>query len=125
MIPWPIAFLSMGYALLATSSAAALWRAVQGEAHASLVWQGLGGVLSGILVVGLAMLKPWARKLAIGASVVMMLGALGVAVMAVLQTHPQPLQGLMATGIAGLHLVVMRYLTRPHVKRWFADIQVE
>ena len=72
-----------------------------------------------MLVIGLAWLKPWARRLAIWTSVLMMLGAMGVAGIALAKASPQPMRSLMATGLAGVQLVVIRYLTRPHVKAWF------
>jgi len=119
MIPWPVAFLAIFYAVLATSSAAILWQAGHGQLQRSLLWPGLWCGLSTLLVLGLALLKPWARKLAIWTSIVMMLGSLGVAGSAIVQANPEPIRSLIATGIASAQLVVIRYLCRPAVKAWF------
>jgi hypothetical protein len=120
MVPWSIALLTMFYAALASASAAALWQATQGTSLArSLGWSGFWCILSAVLAVGLALLKPWARRLAIWSSVFMMVGALGVAGMAIAQANPEPVRSLIATAWASVQVVVIRYLSRPHVKAWF------
>ena len=124
MVPWPIVLLCAAYTMLATSSAATVWRAFQQsgggyDLHQSLWWPVFWGALSSMLVIGLAWLKPWARRLAVWTSVLMMLGAMGVAGIALAKASPQPMRSLMATGMAGVQLVAIRYLTRPHVKAWF------
>ncbi len=119
MVPWPIALLAGFYAVLGTCSAAALWRMLQGQVHQSLLWPAVWCAVSGAIVVGFAFLKPWARKLAIWSSTFTLVGSLSAALMAVLQPPPQPMRSLTATGMAGVYLLVLRYLTRPHVKRWF------
>jgi len=125
MVPWPIALLCAAYTMLATSSVATMWRALHqssvGSAalHQSWWWPALWRGVSVILVMGLAWLKPWARRLAIWTSGLMMLGSLGVAGVAIVQTPPAPMRSLLATGMAGVQLLVIRYLTRPHVKHWF------
>ena len=122
MVPWPIAMLCVAYAALATSSAAALWKAWHEQAvRHSLLWPGVWGVVSTLLVIGLAWLKPWARRLAVWTSVLLMLGSLGVAGMVIVQPRPQPVHSLFATGMAGVQLLLIRYLTRPHVKQWFVS----
>lgn len=120
MVPWPIALLAGLYAVLATCSAAALWRIVQGQVHQSVLWPVVWCAVSTTLVIGLAFLKPWARTLAIWSSTFTLVGSLSAALMAVLQPTPSPMRSLAATGMAGVYLLVLRYLTRPHVKRWFA-----
>ena len=121
MVPWPIAMLCALYTVLATSSAATLWRALQGHQHQALLWSLLWGGLCTTVVMGLAGLRPWARRLTLWASALMMVAALGVAGMVVIQARPDPMRSLLATGMAGLQLVLMRYLTRPHVKQWFVQ----
>jgi len=119
MIPWPIALLSIGYTIVATSAAATIWRHLPGQGGA--VWLGaFWCAVSVILVAGLATLKPWARRLALWVSVGLMAGALGAGVLAILQVPPQPMRSLGGTLMACAQLVVLRYLTRPHVRAWFA-----
>jgi len=124
MVPWPIALLAGLYAVLATSSAAALWRIMQGQAHQSPLWPAVWCAVSTTLVIGLALLKPWARTLAIWSATFTLVGWLSAALLAVLRPTPAPLSSLTATGIAGGYLLVLRYLTRPHVKAWFHGAHV-
>ena len=119
MVPWPIALLSVGYTILATSAAAAMWRHLQGQGGAWSLGAGLWCAVSVILVAGLATLKPWARTLALWVSVGLTLGALGAGVLAIVQAPPQPMRSLAATIMACVQLVILRYLTRPHVRAWF------
>ncbi len=119
MIPWPIAVVTVWFLVLAVASAGTVWRMSQTAWQPWLVWPFLWCSLSTALVVGLAWLKPWARTVAIWGSLLMMLSNLGVALMAAITTSPEPTRSLSATGLAGLHLFVIRYLTRPHVKTWF------
>ena len=119
MIPWPIALLSLFYAAVAASSTSTLWRVAVGQLHRSVVWPAIWFTASAALVMGLAFLKPWARTLAVWSSTVMVATSLGAAGLAIVRAHPEPWQSLCATGIAGAHLMVIRYLTRPHVRVWF------
>ena len=119
MVPWPIALLSIGYTMLATSSAAAVWRHLGQGGAWSLLWAGGWCAVSVVLVAGLATLKPWARRLAVWVSVGLMVGALGAGVLAIRQVPPQPMRGLFGRLMACTQLVILRYLTRPHVKAWF------
>ncbi len=119
MVPWPIALLTIGYTALATASAASMW---QGHASGSLLWRGGWTVGMLALVIGLAFLRPWARRLAIGLSMVLMASALVLAFLAVIGERPDPHQSLLATGAAAVQLLVIRYLTRPHVRAWFAPV---
>ena len=119
MIPWPVALLCALFAVFASASAATMWQRASGQLHGSVVWSGVWCALSATLVVGLALLKPWARRLTIGASVLMMLCALGVAVTSVLQPKAEPVRSVLATAVASVQLLIIRYVTRPHVKAWF------
>ena len=119
MVPWPIALLSMGYTLLAPSSAVMTWRHLHGQV-AGWVWSGAWCAVSVVLVAGLATLKPWARRLAVWVSGALMVSALGAGILAITQVPPQPTRSLAATVMACVQVVVMRYLTRPHVRAWFA-----
>lgn len=120
MVPWPIALLAIFYMVLGSSSAATVWQVTQRQLTRPLVWAGLWCVLSTILVIGLVRLRPWARRLAVFVSVLMAISALGTAGLAIAQENPEPMRSLFATGLASIQLVVIRYLTRPHVKAWFA-----
>ena len=125
MIPWPIALLVILYAAIATASAASAWRAWQGwEAH-SVWWPVFWMIACGAVALGLAWLKPWARAAAVWLSVLLVAGSLGSAWLAIAAARPAPAQGIAATLIAGAHLVVIRYLTRPRVTGWFSQRHVE
>ena len=117
MVPWPIALLAIFYACIASSSALMLVQAGRGIS----AWPAAWGALSALLVWGLVMMKPWARRLAVWSSAAMTLAALLNALMAVIPTPPNPKLALAATGIAGLQLVIIRYLTRPRVRSWFIE----
>ena len=121
MVPWPVAVVCGLYAVIATSAAAAVWRALPQGGAAVIGWSGLWLAMAGSVVAGLARMKPWGRRLAVWGSLALLVGALGSAVLAVMQAPPQPLRGLTATGLAGVYLVVIRYLTRPRVKAWFIE----
>lgn len=119
MIPWPIALLVLIYAAVATASAASAWRALQGwEAH-PVWWPAFWMAAFGAAALGLACLKPWARTAAVWLSVLLVAGSLGSAWLAIASARPNPTHSMTATLIAGAHLVVIRYLTRPRVKQWF------
>ena len=121
MIPWPIALLVIWYAAIATAAAAKLWQMGPALASQSGWWIGLWAGLSLVLVIGLAWLKPWARMAAIGGSLLMTVGAILGALRAVAQVPPSMSQSLTAMAVASVNLVVIRYLTRPHVKAWFGS----
>jgi len=119
MIPWPIALVVLLYGLIAASSAARMWQGIASRSVSSSAWSLAWCLMAGAVVVGLAWLRPWARRLAVWSSLVMMLGALGAALFTILQPTPHPRHSLVATGMASLYLVVSRYLSRPRVKAWF------
>ena len=122
MMPWPIAIFAALYAAVGTSAAAMLWNLASGRpaaGHPSAGWLAFWTALSAALVIGLMLMKPWARRLAVWSSVLMMGAALVGAWMAA--TQAQARAGLIATGVATMQLVAIRYLTRPRVKAWFAE----
>ncbi len=121
MVPWPITVVCGLYAVIATSAAAAVWRALSGEGVAAIGWSWFWLAMAGSIVAGLAFMKPWGRRLAVWGSLALLVGTMGSAVLAVMQAHPQPLRSMTATGLAGVYLVVIRYLTRPRVKAWFIE----
>lgn len=121
MVPWPIAVVCGLYAVIATSAAAAVWRAPSGEGVAAIGWSWFWLAMALGIVAGLAFMKPWGRRLAVWGSVALLVSTMGSAVLAVMQAHPQPLRSMTATGLAGVYLVVIRYLTRPRVKAWFIE----
>jgi len=121
MVPWPIALLAMLYAVIATASAAAFWRIVSGTSHQSVVWP-LGWLaLSAAAMVGLALLRPWARRLAIVGLALITMTMLALA--ALLVMAGRPLGGLLATAAASVHVVIIYYLRRPAVRAMFQDEQ--
>ncbi len=117
MVPWPIALLTMFYGAIASLSAATMWRVVSGASDRPLIWPSIWLALSAGVMFGLPLLKAWARRLAIVASVLLMLSTLGVAGRIVMAGRP--LIGLLATVGAAIHVIVIRYLQRPAVRAWF------
>ena len=117
MVPWPIALLTIFYGAIASLSAATVWRAVSGASDRPLIWPAMWLALSAGIMFGLPLLKVWARRLAIVASVLLMLSTLGVAGRIVMAGRP--LVGLAATVGAAVHVIVIRYLQRPAVKAYF------
>lgn len=117
MIPWPIALLSVCYGLVAAVSATLVWKVATGAAHQPLVWPVAWLALSGGIMCGLPLLKPWARRLAIVGSGLLMVVTLSVAGLLII--NGRPLAGLLATIGASLHVIVIRYLNRPQVRVWF------
>ena len=115
MIPWPIALFAIFYVCIGSSAAVMV-----AHGHGS-AWTIVWGGVAVALVWGLVFLKPWARALAVWSSVVMTLAALLSALMAVIVTPADPHLALLATGMAGVQLVVVRYLTRPRVRGWFME----
>ena len=117
MVPIPIALLALFYAVIATASAVSLWKVVSGASHQSFLWP-LGWLaLSVSAMYGLALLKPWARTVAIISFVALTTVALGVAGLMV--ATGRPLGGLFSTVIVGFYVLSIRYLQRPSVKRYF------
>jgi hypothetical protein len=118
MIPWPIALIIVIHAVVGTVSLAGL---VQGMARPSpqLLVPALWLAVSCAAVLGLSGMRPWARRLAVWSSMVMMLMGLAAGLMAAILTPPSARHSLLGTGLASVHLFLVRYLTRPHVRRWF------
>ncbi len=117
MVPWPIALLTLLYGVIAAVSAATVWQVVGGFTSRPLTWPLLWLAASGSAMCGLPLLKPWARVIAIWASVGLMLATLSVA--ALLVASGRPLGALVATCGAGVHILVIRYLRRPVVRAYF------
>ena len=118
MVPWPIALLSVFYGLIATVSAATAWKIAAGGLTRPVVWPMAWLALSASLMVGLPLLKPWARRLAIVGSALLALVMLSLAGLLVMAGRP--LSALAAALGAGVHVVTIRYLQRPLVRLWFA-----
>ena len=120
MIPWSVALIALAYAAIASASAATLVKIAEGRASQPVFWPALWLAVSLTLLVGLAQMKPWARRLAIWSSVLIASGAAGIASASIARPVPEPGWALAATGAASLQLLIIRYLTRPRVKAWFA-----
>lgn len=123
MLPWPIALLSAFYGVLTAFSGAALWRLAMAGHTDAVGWIGLTFVASVCAMTGLALMRPWARALAVIASMVMLGYALSFGAVCILTGQPGTAFG--ATIGAGVHLVVIRYLRRPVVKSWFVSSEGE
>lgn len=124
MIPVPIALLTLFYGAMAALSAATVWKMFFDVTDRSMLLP-LGWLaLSASLMCGLPLLKPWARKLAVAASLLMMVFTLSLATLLVMRG--QPSVAIIATCGAGVHGVVIRYLQRPMVKAYFqSDIRYQ
>ena len=117
MVPWPIAFLSLFYAVVATLSASAAWKIVSGMSDRPMLWPLAWLALAFSTACGLALLKPWGRALAVVGSVVMALVTLALAGLLVMGGHP--VAALLATLASSVYAVVIRYLGRPVVREYF------
>ncbi len=117
MIPWPIALLALFYGVNATVSAATAWKIVFGAVDRPLLWPLAWLAVSAGAMFGLALLRPWGRVLAITGLVLIAVVALTYAGLFVMAGRP--LAGLAATGLAGVQVVVIRYVRRPMVKALF------
>jgi hypothetical protein len=117
MVPLPIALLALVYAAVATASAVSVWRVASGASQQQLVWPLAWLALSVAAMCGLALLRPWARRLAIIGLVVITTVVLAVA--ALLVMAGRPLGAIAATSAAALHVVMIRYLQRPSVRAYF------
>ncbi len=117
MLPWPIAVLSLVYGVIAAASAATAWRISAGLIDRPIIWPVAWLALSVAAMCGLALLKPWARTLAIIGLALIALVALAVAGLFILGARPWV--ALLVTLAAGVPLVMVRYLRRPTVKAFF------
>ncbi len=119
MVPWPIALLALFYGAVAALSAATLWKITLGWVQQSAAWAVIWLACSGGAVVGLVWLRPWGRRLAIWTSWLLILST--VAVSGLLVAGKQPLAGLIVTFSTACHYLMIRYLKRPAVVRWFGE----
>lgn len=117
MIPWPIALLSLGFGLLTAVSGAAVCRVFLGAVSRPLLWPAAWFALSAASMCGLALLKSWARTLAIAGLAWIALVELSWAVLFVAASRPGG--ALLAALGAGIPMVLIRYLRRPQVKAFF------
>ena len=118
MIPWPIAVLTMFYGVLAALSASSTWSIVTGASQRPLLVH-LGWLaLSGAATLGLPLLRPWGRQLAVWTSAALMAVLLVLSGLLVLEAR-EPLLGLATAVAAAFQMIPIRYLQRPMVKAWF------
>lgn len=119
MIPWPLAALSILYGLLAFLSAVRLAGCIARGTVAGIVWTALWLLVASAACIGLPAQKEWGRRCALVGAILFTAAALVGAVMLVMRTPPQPQQALLETVLAGVALVVLRYLRRPVIKAQF------
>ena len=119
MIPWPLAALSILYGLLAFLSAVQMVTCIAQQSAAGVVWTALWLVLAAGACIGLPAQKEWGRRFAVVGAALFTVAAIIGAVVLVVHTPPQPQQALLETLLAGVALIVVRYLRRPIVKAQF------
>ncbi len=119
MVPVPIAMLSLGYGILAAVAGTAVWKVLIGSVAGNMLWPASWLVLSLVSACGLALLKPWARTLAIVGFVLITLVILSLA--GVLITSGRPVGALAAAIGTGVPLLAIRYLRRPVVRELFVQ----
>ena len=117
MIPWPIAFLTLFYGVIATLSAATIWRIATGVIARPLLRPLAWLAVSSSVTFGLPLLKSWGRTVTVAASALMALTTLAVA--GLLVVGGRPLAALLVAVAAGGHILVIRYLQRPAIKAYF------
>ena len=122
MVPWPIALLSLFYALIATAAAAQGYKILAGVIQKPLWAQVAWLVLAGGAMLGLPLRQEWGRWCAIACSWLVTLTVLAIA--AWLITYGAPGWGLGFGLGTVVPLVAVRYLTRPTTKSWFAESTV-
>ena len=123
MVPVPIALLTLFYGVIATISAANAWKILTGLSHQSLVWPIGWLAVSGGAMLGLPLLRSWGRALAIWTSALLMVATLAIAGLLVAAKHPG--MGLIVTFSTAFHALVIRYLQRPAMKRYFTGEPIE
>ena len=119
MIPWPLAALSLLYGLLAFLSAVRLVECLARGMAAGVAWMAVWVVIASGACVGLPAQKEWGRRFAVVGAVLFTAAAIVGAVVLVVRVPPQPQQALLETVLAGVALVVIRYLSRPVIKAKF------
>ena len=117
MVPWPLALLTLFYGVIAAISAATVWKVTTGVLDRPLLWPLVWLAGSVGVICGLPLLKPWARWLAVLGSWVFVFITLSIGGLLARASHP--VAALLATGGAAIHLVIIRYLSRPSVKAYF------
>ena len=117
MIPWPIALLTLYFGALASASAASLWRIVAGDTGRPWAGPAAWLIVTAGATLGLALMKPWGRWMAMSGAYLVMATGLGVA--AALVASQQAGLGLLSACGAGAQMLIIRYLRRPMVSAWF------
>ncbi|GEM_PF-1682743 len=123
MVPWPIACLSLFFGIIATASAANLWKIVSGMSQQSVIWSVLWLGVSVGAMCGLALLKPWGRTLAIAGFIA--LCAVMLAMAGLLASAHHPAGAILSAVMAGVHIVAIRYLQRDATKAYFTTTVLE
>ena len=117
MVPWPIALLTLLYGAAATLSAATACKIIMGVSAQSLAWSLVWLMASGAATIGLALLRPWGRHMAMACAWLFLGTTLAVAALLVRLGHP--VIGLVAAMSAAVHVVIIQYLRRSAVKKLF------
>ena len=120
MIPWPLAALSILYGLLAFLSAVRLVECIAQPSAVGVAWTALWLVLAAGACIGLPAQKEWGRRFAVVGAALFTVAAIIGAVVLVVRTPPHPKFALLDTLLAGVALVVIRYLRRPVIKSKFS-----
>ena len=123
MIPWPLAALSVLYGLLAFLSAVRLVECIAQQSSAGIVWTVLWLVIASGACIGLPAQKEWGRRFAVVGAALFTVAAIIGAVVLVVRVPPHPQQALLETVLAGVALIIIRYLRRPVIKAQFQASQ--
>jgi len=117
MVPLPIAGLAVYFALIAAYSAASAWKIVQGRADGSLAWALACLAVSVVTMLGLSLMRPWARRTAVFGLMFMAMLALAAAASCIAGSRPG--MALAMTLSTLIPAISIRYLQRPLVKTFF------
>ena len=122
MVPLPIGLLTLMYAGIVAAASASIWGRLIGRGEASLVWSAGWLAVSLGAVCGLALLRPWGRRLAMWGFAGLMATTLAMAAQQI--AGGRPVAALATAITAGLQYLGIRYLRRPHVRAWFGHAQL-
>ena len=109
----------MLYGLLAFLSAVHLTTCLAQRDLLSVVWTLLWLAVTAGACIGLPGQHEWGRRCAVAGAIAFLIAAMVAALMAIFTAPPRPQAALTATLLAGVPLIILRYLRRPIIKAQF------